>query len=108
MATVDALVIGRKGFETVLGFASWPYGPKRVVVLSSRPIDFSGVRGGAVEQMAGPPAEIVRKRAASGVTTFTSTEEIRFNDFCAQASSNGSLSLEFPSSLETGFRCSAH
>jgi dihydrofolate reductase len=66
MATVDALVIGRKTFETVLGFASWPYGQKRVVVLSSRPIDFSGVRGGVVEQMAGPPAEIVRKLAAGG------------------------------------------
>ena len=66
MATVDALVIGRKTFETVLGCASWPYGQKRVVVLSSRPIDFSGVRGGAVEQMAGPPAEIVRKLAAGG------------------------------------------
>ena len=67
MASVDALVIGRKTFETVLAFATWPYGNKRVVVLSSRPVDFSAVRGGVVEQMAGPPAEIVRKLAASGV-----------------------------------------
>ena len=67
MASVDALVIGRKTFETVLTFATWPYGNKRVVVLSSRPVDFSAVRGGVVEQMAGPPAEIVRKLAASGV-----------------------------------------
>src|SRR3954468_11323448 len=37
MSTVDALVIGRKTFETVLGFDSWPYGDKPVVVLSSRP-----------------------------------------------------------------------
>jgi dihydrofolate reductase len=66
MASVDALVIGRKTFETVLSFAAWPYGDKRVVVLSSRPVDFSGVRGGVVEQMAGPPAEIVSKLAASG------------------------------------------
>jgi dihydrofolate reductase len=66
MATVDALVIGRKTFETVLAFASWPYGQKRVVVLSSRSVDFSGVRGGIVEHMAGPPAEIVSKLAASG------------------------------------------
>jgi dihydrofolate reductase len=69
MATVDALVIGRKTFETVLGYADWPYGDKRVVVLSSRPLDFSAVRGakGVVEQMAGAPAEIVAKLAASGV-----------------------------------------
>src|SRR6202140_5874877 len=66
MATVDALVVGRKTFETVLAFAAWPYGQKRVAVLSSRPVDFSTVRGGIVEQMAGPPAEIVSKLAASG------------------------------------------
>lgn len=66
MASVDALVIGRKTFETVLGFAAWPYGNKRVVVLSSGPVDLSAVRGGVVEQMAGTPAEIVSKLAASG------------------------------------------
>jgi dihydrofolate reductase len=66
IASVDALVIGRKTFETVLAFAKWPYGDKRVVVLSSRPLDLSAVRGGVVEQMAGPPAEIVSKLAASG------------------------------------------
>ncbi len=67
IASVDALVIGRKTFETVLAYPVWPYGNKRVVVLSSQPVDFSGVRGGVVEQMAGPPAEIVAKLAASGV-----------------------------------------
>jgi dihydrofolate reductase len=66
IASVDALVIGRKTFETVLSFATWPYGNKRVVVLSSGPVDLSVVRGGVVEQMAGPPAEIVSKLAASG------------------------------------------
>jgi dihydrofolate reductase len=66
MATVDALVIGRKTFETVLAFPQWPYGDKRVVVLSSQPVDLSAVRGGVVEQMSGPPAEIVSKLAASG------------------------------------------
>jgi dihydrofolate reductase len=67
MASVDALVIGRNTFETVLAFPTWPYGDKRVVVLSSRAIDLSAVRGGVVEQMAGPPAEIVAKLAARGV-----------------------------------------
>jgi dihydrofolate reductase len=66
IASVDALVIGRKTFETVLALPLWPYGDKRVVVLSSRPLDFSAVRAGAVEQMAGPPAEIVSTLAASG------------------------------------------
>jgi len=67
MASVDALVIGRKTFETVLAFPEWPYGDKRVLVLSSRPLDFSTVRGGVVEQMSGAPAEIVAKLAARGV-----------------------------------------
>ena len=66
IASVDAIVIGRKTFETVLAFATWPYGDKRVVVLSSQPLDLSTVRGGVVEQMVGPPAEIVSKLAASG------------------------------------------
>jgi dihydrofolate reductase len=66
LASVDALVIGRKTFETVMTFAAWPYGQKRVVVLSSQPVDLSAARGGIVEQMAGPPAEIVSKLAASG------------------------------------------
>jgi dihydrofolate reductase len=66
-ASVDALVIGRNTFETVLAFETWPYGKKRIVVLSSRPLDFSTVRGGVVEQMNGDPAQIVAKLAASGV-----------------------------------------
>jgi dihydrofolate reductase len=65
MASVDALVIGRKTFETVLAFEAWPYGDKRVVVLSSRPVDLSAAAC-VVEQMSGPPAEIVSKLAASG------------------------------------------
>jgi dihydrofolate reductase len=67
MAGVDALVIGRKTFETVLGFAEWPYGTKRVTVLSSRTLDLSSVRGGVVEQMSGTPAEIAARLEARGV-----------------------------------------
>jgi dihydrofolate reductase len=67
IGSVDVLVIGRKTFETVLKFPKWPYGDKRVVVLSNRPIDLSAVRGGVVEQMGGPPTEIVSKLAAKGV-----------------------------------------
>ena len=66
IASVDAIVIGRKTFETVLAFEAWPYGDKRVVVLSTHPIDCSAVRGGVVEQMAGSPAEIVSQLAATG------------------------------------------
>jgi dihydrofolate reductase len=60
--TVDTIVIGRNTFETVLGFKAWPYGKKRVVVLSSRPV----VQESPAEQMSGPPAEIVANLAAKG------------------------------------------
>jgi dihydrofolate reductase len=68
IATVDTIVMGRKTFETVLGFGVWPYAERRVVVLSSRPVDLSlpTGRGGRVEQMAGPPAEIVSTLSAGG------------------------------------------
>jgi dihydrofolate reductase len=66
IATVDALVIGRKTYETVLAYAEWPYGNKQVIVLSNRPIDLSAARGGRVEQMDGSPAEIVSHLSARG------------------------------------------
>jgi dihydrofolate reductase len=66
IASVDAVVLGRKSFEKVLTFKPWPYGDKRVVVLSSRPVDLSVAVGGVVEQMSGTPAEIVSQLAATG------------------------------------------
>lgn len=66
IAGVDAIVLGRKSFEKVLTFGDWLYGDKRVVVLSSRPVDLSAAAGAIIEQMAGPPAEIVSLLAASG------------------------------------------
>jgi dihydrofolate reductase len=66
MATVDALVIGRKTFETVLAFDAWPYAQKPVIVLSSRPIA-AAPPGAVVEHMTGDPAEIVSRLAARGI-----------------------------------------
>lgn len=70
IAGIDALVIGRNTFETVLAFPEWPYGTKRVVVLSSRSLDLSAARGAVIEQMSGPPAEIVSRLAARGLHHF--------------------------------------
>ena len=67
--SVDALVIGSGTFETVLAFETWPYGDKRVIVLSSRPLDLAKARarGAVIEQMTGDPHEIVAKLDAQGV-----------------------------------------
>ena len=66
MATVDALVIGRNTYETVLAFDEWPYGGKPVFVLSTRPIA-QAPPGAVVEHLKGEPAGIVVDLAARGV-----------------------------------------
>ena len=66
MATVDAVVMGRNTWDVVLGLGAWPFVGKRVVVLSSRPVELSAAGKHAVEQMSGSPAEIVAKLAATG------------------------------------------
>jgi len=66
-ASVDALVIGRKTFEIVMAFPEWPYGDKRVFVLSTRNLDLSKVPAGRVEQMEGSPREIVSKLENRGI-----------------------------------------
>lgn len=66
MATVDALVIGRKTYETVLGFDGWAYGDKQVFVLSSEPIA-PAPAGASVTHLFGEPASIVRDLDVRGV-----------------------------------------
>lgn len=66
MATVDALVIGRRTFEKVLTFDSWPYGKKPVFVLSTHPLAPAPPEAVA-ERMSGAPAELVSQLAARGV-----------------------------------------
>lgn len=68
IAGIDAIVMGRRTFEKVLTLDKWYYGSKRVVVLSHQPLDLSAAQahGGVVEVMAGTPAGVVSKLAASG------------------------------------------
>jgi dihydrofolate reductase len=65
MASIDTILMGRSTFEVVLNLPAWPYGEKRVVVLSHRPLELSKIAG-RVEQMSGEPTEIAQKLAASG------------------------------------------
>ena len=54
MRSVDALVMGRKTFETVRGFGGeWPYGTKPVVVLSSRRVEIPKELAKTVSYMSG-------------------------------------------------------
>jgi len=65
-ASVDALVMGRKTYETALSFGTWPYGRKPVFVLSTQPLA-SAPRGAVVEHVSGDPRAIVAQLEARGI-----------------------------------------
>jgi dihydrofolate reductase len=67
MATVDALVIGRNTFETVLTYDSWPYENKPVVVLSTRIREVRVPKGASCEVMSASPSQVVARLADRGV-----------------------------------------
>jgi len=66
LASVDAIVMGRKTYETVLDFGGWFYGEKPVFVLSTRPIA-PPPDGAIVEHMSGAPDEIVANLESRGI-----------------------------------------
>jgi len=60
--SADVVVIGRRTFEVVLKLGHLAlYGSKRLVVLSTHPLDSSSRKNAIVEQMSGEPTEIVRQ-----------------------------------------------
>ena len=65
-ASVDALVMGRHTYQTVLGFGAWPYGTKPVYVLASSPLA-SLPPGAVVQRLAGEPRDVVARLEALGV-----------------------------------------
>jgi dihydrofolate reductase len=67
IATVDAIVIGRKTFETVLAFDAWPYETRPVIVLSTTLSAVTVPAGAVCEVMAGTPQEIVARLDRRGM-----------------------------------------
>jgi dihydrofolate reductase len=67
IATVDALVIGRGTFDTVMTFDAWPYGTKPVIVLSTTLSTVTVPEGAVCELMAGTPHEIVDRLERRGM-----------------------------------------
>lgn len=108
MASVDALVIGRKTFEKVLTFGTWPYGEKPVFVLSTRSL-VPAPRGAVVEHICqGLQPRSCRglPLAACGMCMWMAGSP--FNGFSRPDSSSASLSHAYPCSSETGSRSLAH
>ncbi len=65
LSTVDALVMGRNTYEVVLPFPTWPYGPRPVFVLSSRPLP-PPPDGAIVERVWGTPPEVFSQLSSRG------------------------------------------
>jgi dihydrofolate reductase len=65
IASVDALVIGRNTYDVVRKFEKWPYGDKKVFVLSSHAIG-PAPSGASVEHLLGEPKNIFAELEARG------------------------------------------
>ncbi len=65
MNSVDALVIGRNTYETVLSLGGWHYGKKPVFVLSSRELAPAPSEA-VVEHVSGDPSDIVSQLVQRG------------------------------------------
>ncbi len=66
MESVDVLVMGRNTFDLVRMFNEWPYGEKRVVVLSSNPVEIPEERRATVSASSEAPADLVRRLESEG------------------------------------------
>ncbi len=62
LASVDTILVGRATYDLVLSFPEWPYGARRVVVLTHRP---PPPRHGETF-LAGEPGPVLERLAASG------------------------------------------
>ena len=66
MESVDVLVMGRHTFEKVLGFGEWPYGKKKVVILSSKSVAIPETIKESVNSRTSSPADLVEELREAG------------------------------------------
>ncbi len=66
MESVDVLVMGRKTFEQVLSFGTWPYQNKRVIVLSSGNVPVPDELATGVEVRSCSPCDLVEQLTTDG------------------------------------------
>src|SRR5438105_9007605 len=66
IASVDAVVMGRETFDTVLSFDRWPF-HQPVIVMTTRPCESDVPPGAQIEFMAGEPSDIMATLEARGI-----------------------------------------
>lgn len=64
--SIDTLVMGRKTFETALTFEPWPYGDKRVVVLSTQLKEIAPQLSKTVSVVSSSPTKILETLSREG------------------------------------------
>jgi dihydrofolate reductase len=65
LADIDAIVIGRHTYESVLDFDVWPYAERPVFVLSTSSL-LTAPEEAVVERLQGDPAEVVAQLSRRG------------------------------------------
>ena len=65
--SVDVLVMGRNTYDTVMSFGQWPYGDRKVIVLTSRPIEIPNELSKTVESKSISPTELVKQLSEQGM-----------------------------------------
>jgi len=67
--TVDTVVMGRHTYEKVLSFdVDWPFGDRRVAILSTRSANIPAALADRVSWMSGEPRRVAQQLAAEGAT----------------------------------------
>ena len=66
MESIDVLVMGRNTYDMVQSFGKWPYGEKRVIVMSSNLVRIPKKLTETVSSKNCSPAELVQELAESG------------------------------------------
>jgi dihydrofolate reductase len=66
MSSVDVLIMGRNTYEQVAGFEPWPYEGKRVVILTSREVDFRQGPRIQLEKSSEAPQVLIKRLSSEG------------------------------------------
>ena len=66
MRTVDVLVMGRNTYEQAASFPSWPYKGRRVIVLTSRSVQFRQGQDIWLEESREAPHDLLKRLSSEG------------------------------------------
>jgi dihydrofolate reductase len=99
-ASVDTLLLGRKTYETVLGFGAWPFADRRVAVLShgAEPPRFNE------RFFSGRPEEVLAALAADGAQHVYADGGVVVTQFLAAGRLDALVLTVVPVVLGTGIR----